>query len=418
MQWTSYTMKLYVLFGLIIAFQNVLFARQISDNEERMRIFQSLSQLEQTQVESPQNICYHSDLVQTFIRPEESIAYRYQITKLIAVRPHAVIVKAFDHCTGMLVALKVFPRVKDESIKQQLTRYDQSLYQDANFWYGLREFKYAAFATTLSQHCAGSLKSYLFVSNYAIVFPLFDGSLQNMIGMRWPNGQQDIATVQEVRDVAHQILQCLQPMHLGGVAHNDVKPDNILLRVGQNSARINFFALADFGLSHGDALDWPGEPWHRSTEEYEAPEVLLDRQGSIQSDMWSLGMTLFYLFSGKLLLKPYPTDIQRMIALPLITKDLNDQQFDEYQHTLQVRFKNDYSLPEEQFALIYEQVASDPFLQASIEEILDPTGKYLNDASFVQMVDFISKCLKLKPKDRLTAETALQHPFLTTSHSD
>lgn len=107
-----------------------------------------------------------------------------------------------------------------------------------------------------------------------------------------------------------------------------------------------------------------------------------------------------------------------MIAFPLITKDLNDQEFDEYQHKLQVRFKKDYSLSEEQFALIYEQVAGDPYLQASIEEILDPTGQYLNDASFALMVDFISKCLKLKPQDRLTAETALQHPFLTTIHSD
>lgn len=97
----------------------------------------------------------------------------------------------------------------------------------------------------------------------------------------------------EARTVMRQLCNAVQHLHQRGVAHRDVKPENVLFD------EYGAAKLSDFGLS---AIARPGTMLRTccGSLEYAAPEVLLDRPegycGS-QADIYSLGVTLYAMLS-------------------------------------------------------------------------------------------------------------------------
>jgi serine/threonine protein kinase len=94
----------------------------------------------------------------------------------------------------------------------------------------------------------------------------------------------------------------LEKCHSRNVAHRDIKPQNIL--IGQNGLA----KLADFGLSEVVA---PGQQSSRffGSRLFEAPEVIdRIRFDPFAADIWSLGVTMFWIASGK---SPFETDDPR-----------------------------------------------------------------------------------------------------------
>ncbi|KAG0640225.1 kinase-like domain-containing protein [Tuber brumale] len=102
-----------------------------------------------------------------------------------------------------------------------------------------------------------------------------------------------------VQRITKQVLKGLQVMHENGIAHRDLKPDNIFV-VSMSPVWVK---LGDFGISkriHNDTA-------YRSrvcTDYYAAPEVLgIDStsESSIYTnavDMWSLGCVVYELLAG------------------------------------------------------------------------------------------------------------------------
>ncbi len=107
------------------------------------------------------------------------------------------------------------------------------------------------------------------------------GSLLRRIG-RLP---QDKAV-----EIARQLCAGLAAAHDRGVIHRDLKPANVMID-GQGQAR-----LTDFGI----AASAEGVTDVRSgTPAYMAPEQLAGKSVSVQSDLFSLGLVLYELFTGK-----------------------------------------------------------------------------------------------------------------------
>ena len=92
-------------------------------------------------------------------------------------------------------------------------------------------------------------------------------------------------------------LNCL---HKKGLTHRDLKPENLTFErktTGKNA----FVRLIDFGLAldlnneqlgSSEALIFVGTPY------YMAPEVINKETLCEQSDMWSLGVTMYTMLCG------------------------------------------------------------------------------------------------------------------------
>ncbi|XP_065051810.1 triple functional domain protein-like isoform X2 [Rhopilema esculentum] len=90
-----------------------------------------------------------------------------------------------------------------------------------------------------------------------------------------------------------QMLQALQYLHECGIAHLDVKPENLILSCG-TSPRLK---LIDFG----DAVRITEAPYIHEingSPEFNAPEVINGEPVSLGTDLWSVGVIIYVLLSG------------------------------------------------------------------------------------------------------------------------
>jgi hypothetical protein len=101
-------------------------------------------------------------------------------------------------------------------------------------------------------------------------------------------------TVQQAAGVGLQILAALSAAHALGIMHRDVKPGNVLIDAGGRAI------LADFGIARtqdSSALTTSGVLV--GSPSYIAPERARGERGGPESDLWSLGATLYALVEGR-----------------------------------------------------------------------------------------------------------------------
>ena len=89
-------------------------------------------------------------------------------------------------------------------------------------------------------------------------------------------------------EIARQICAGLAAAHERGVIHRDLKPANVMLD-GAGKVRIT-----DFGLAGAS-----GEAIRAGTPAYMAPEQLAGNEVTARSDIYSLGLLLYELFTGQ-----------------------------------------------------------------------------------------------------------------------
>ncbi|MEU7487992.1 serine/threonine-protein kinase [Streptomyces sp. NPDC042319] len=95
-------------------------------------------------------------------------------------------------------------------------------------------------------------------------------------------------------EIGAEVLAALRVAHAAGVLHRDVKPGNVLLA---NDGRV---VLTDFGIATVEgsaALTLTGELI--GSPEFTAPERALGRTPGPESDLWSLGVTLYAAVEGR-----------------------------------------------------------------------------------------------------------------------
>jgi serine/threonine-protein kinase len=92
-------------------------------------------------------------------------------------------------------------------------------------------------------------------------------------------------------EIARQLCAGLAAAHAQGVLHRDIKPSNVMID-GHGRAK-----LTDFGLAVRDHEAADGEV--SGTPAYMAPEQIAGRGATIQSDLYSLGLVLYEIYTGK-----------------------------------------------------------------------------------------------------------------------
>jgi serine/threonine-protein kinase len=105
----------------------------------------------------------------------------------------------------------------------------------------------------------------------------------------------------EVMRVTQEVAWALAHAHTRGLIHRDVKPDNILLEREGGRALVT-----DFGIARDlDGRDTPASGAVRGTPQYMSPEQAAGGVLDARSDLYSLGVTVFFGATGRL---PFEAD--------------------------------------------------------------------------------------------------------------
>jgi len=103
-----------------------------------------------------------------------------------------------------------------------------------------------------------------------------------------------------------QILDGLAYLHGMGMIHRDIKPANVmLLLLASEPSNPMMAKLVDFGLS---SMDPKRDTLRGGTRSYMAPEIIKGEKGEPRSDLFSLGVTLYYAMCGVLPFGPRSKD--------------------------------------------------------------------------------------------------------------
>ena len=163
---------------------------------------------------------------------------------------------------------------------------------------------------------------------------------------------------EEAKLLVYKMFKVVNYLHCKGIIHRDIKPENFMFENNEENAE---FRLIDFGLSimMNDGLERIKENRIIGSPLYIAPEALEGEYG-YEGDIWSLGVIMFALLSGKV---PFPgrktNDIFELIR------------------------KCDYKL-------------------------IGPKWKNVSNSA----KDLISKILVKNPRERITALQVINHPWL------
>ena len=111
-------------------------------------------------------------------------------------------------------------------------------------------------------------------------------------------------------ELAIQVAAALDYAHAQGVIHHDIKPENIMLAEGWDYAKISDFGIAD--RRKAQDADSSVRRETGGTPAFMALERLRGEPTDARSDLFSLGVVLYWLVTGKL---PWPEtgDVRRLI---------------------------------------------------------------------------------------------------------
>jgi serine/threonine protein kinase len=97
--------------------------------------------------------------------------------------------------------------------------------------------------------------------------------------------------------IAKEILKALEYIHSNGVVHRDLKPENILVDEHDH------IKLIDFGIAGDSAsrrLTYANFTATLGTPDYIAPEQVKGKRGDARTDLYSMGVILYEMLTGKL----------------------------------------------------------------------------------------------------------------------
>ncbi|MHC4986659.1 MAG: protein kinase domain-containing protein, partial [Planctomycetota bacterium] len=126
-------------------------------------------------------------------------------------------------------------------------------------------------------------------------------------------------------EIVAQIADALDTVHAAGIFHRDIKPSNILLTYREDGSLQA--KLADFGLGAAEDPDLLQSIYVSrvsgvaGTWDYMAPELRDGHRAGPQSDLYSLGMTLYQLVIGNVR-HPLTADWQSQIESDVLREDI------------------------------------------------------------------------------------------------
>jgi serine/threonine protein kinase len=199
------------------------------------------------------------------------VAERYRIVALAGRGGMGEVYRAEDLKLGQIVAIKFLP---------------ESLSKDA-----------AALARFHSEVRIARQVSH---PNVCRMFDIGDAGGITFLTMEYVDGEDLASLIRRIgrlspdkaTEIARQTCAGLAAAHDRGVIHRDLKPANLML---DSAGKIR---ITDFGLA-GIAASIQGADVRAGTPAYMAPEQLAGKEVTVKSDLYSLGLVLYEILTGK-----------------------------------------------------------------------------------------------------------------------
>lgn len=327
------------------------------------------------------------------VRLGELINGRYHVQQNLGKGMFSSVVRATDSKTGGLVAVKIIRQndtmkkagMKEIGILEQLMEADP---EDR-------------------KHMIKFVRYFDHKGHLCMVFENLSMNLREVLKKF---GRDVGLNLRAIRAYAHQIFLGLSLMRKCNILHADLKPDNLLVNEQRNVLKV-----CDLG-SASPVSDNEITPYLVSRF-YRAPEVILGIPYDYGIDMWSIGCTLFELYTGKILFTgrnnnqmlrsimecrgKYPPKLLRRGTLAHLHFDdmLNFRSTEEDKVTRRIVTR----------VLDFKKPTRDlkTRLMGHDTRLSDGEAKELN-----LFVDLLERCLSLNPEKRCTPTEALRHPFI------
>jgi eukaryotic-like serine/threonine-protein kinase len=97
--------------------------------------------------------------------------------------------------------------------------------------------------------------------------------------------------------VAVRVLDALEYIHEQGIVHRDLKPENIMVDTDDNVKLIDFGIAGDSGARR---LTYANFTATLGTADYISPEQVKGKRGDGRSDIYSMGVILYEMLTGRL----------------------------------------------------------------------------------------------------------------------
>ncbi|OXM80593.1 serine/threonine-protein kinase PRP4 [Cryptococcus neoformans Bt63] len=216
-----------------------------------------------------------------------------------------------------------------------------------------------------------------------------------------------------VRAYAHQMFLALSLMRKCGIVHADVKPDNILVTENKTTLKV-----CDLG-SAAEITEGEITPYLVSRF-YRAPEIILGLPYDTAIDMWSIGCTLYELYTGKILFPGRSNNHMLLLMMELKGKinhrmikkaSFGTMHFDESLNFISIE-KDKITGQDVAKTMVINSASKD--LRSRLVPSSSVQLKMKDDElkQLLSLVDLLDKCLQLDPAKRLTPRDALLHPFV------
>ena len=206
----------------------------------------------------------------------DAFSKRYQVRQLIDQGRNGRVYAAKRICDSLPVTIKIIGNFKGrmDPVNKQLPL-EVSLLQKLS-------------------HIEGVIKLIEWFRNRNTLFIVME-YVESCIDIRRLNKKKGL-TPELTRSLFLQLVKTVMECHAAGVIHRDIKPQNILV-----NQRTNTIKLVDFG-----SASYFQELYHsstcRGTQVYMPLEMHRNRRyNGVAAEIWSLGVTLFYMASGRLL---------------------------------------------------------------------------------------------------------------------
>ena len=230
------------------------------------------------------------------MKPHDDAIPGYQILKPLGSGGMSTLFVARQNSLQREVAIKVY--WPDEKTKQ--ASFDTRFEQEAKI---ASRLNHPNIVTVIDYGSATQDGS----TFYYLVMTLIKGS-------DLTQASQKMSLVERLK-VVQEIAEALDYAHQNGVVHRDIKPQNILIQADTGRA-----LLTDFGIAKGQSNpDLTQTGMTLGTPHYMSPEQALGKSTDGRTDIYSLGVVLYYLLTGKV---PYEGDSEVAIGIKHVTEPL------------------------------------------------------------------------------------------------